>query len=99
MIGGTRLGNPVEVMNAPGNEWTWIVWKFMLITVPTMIFLEWGWYQMKVGDLVRVKSIKGHPLGIVVEIDSGCGWPRVLTEDGRDVVWPSSQMELVDESR
>ena len=44
MIGGTRLGNPVEVMNAPGNEWTWIVWKFMVITVPTMIFLEWGWY-------------------------------------------------------
>ena len=44
MIGGIRLGNPVEVMDAPGNEWTWIVWKFMLITVPTMIFLEWGWY-------------------------------------------------------
>jgi hypothetical protein len=44
MIGGTRLGNPIEVMNAPGNEWTWTVWKFMLITVPTMIFLEWGWY-------------------------------------------------------
>ena len=71
MIGGTRLGNPVEVMNAPGNEWTWIVWKFMLITVPTMIFLEWGWYQMKVGDLVCDIS-DGHR-GIVVEWSDG-GW-------------------------
>lgn len=40
MIGNTRLGNPVEVMNEPGNEWTWIVWKFNLITLPTMIILE-----------------------------------------------------------
>jgi len=44
MIGGTRLGNPVEVMNAPGNEWTWIAWKFNLIVFPTMVFLELGWY-------------------------------------------------------
>ena len=43
MIGGTRLGNPVEVMNAPGNEWTWIVWKFNVIVFPTMVFLELGW--------------------------------------------------------
>jgi hypothetical protein len=44
MIGGTRLGNPIDVMNAPGNEWCHIVWKFNLIVAPTMVFLEMGWY-------------------------------------------------------
>jgi len=44
MIGNTRLGSWSEVMNAPGNEWCSIVWKFNLIVFPTMVFLEWGWY-------------------------------------------------------
>ena len=44
MIGGTRLGNFNEVMNAPGNEWCHNVMKFNMIVLPTMIFLEWGWY-------------------------------------------------------
>ena len=44
MIGATRLGSPAKFMNAPGNEWTLIVWKFNMIVFPTMVFLEWGWY-------------------------------------------------------
>ena len=44
MIGNTRLGSWSEVMNAPGNWWCPIVWKFNLIVFPTMVFLEMGWY-------------------------------------------------------
>ena len=44
MIGGTRFGSWNEVMNAPGNEWCHIVMKFNMIVLPTMVFLEWGWY-------------------------------------------------------
>jgi len=44
MIGDTRLGNFRDVMNEPGNEWCHLVMKFNLWVVPTMIFLELGWY-------------------------------------------------------
>ena len=44
MIGDTRLGNFNEVMNAPGNEWCHIVMKFNMVVLPTMIFLQLGWY-------------------------------------------------------
>ena len=44
MIGDTRLGSFNEVMNTPGNEWCRIVMKFNIITLPTMIFLQLGWY-------------------------------------------------------
>lgn len=52
---------------------------------------------MKVGDLVKVKSVPGEPIGIIVEIDEISGWPRVIVEDGRQVIWPLCQMELVGE--
>jgi len=54
---------------------------------------------VKVGSIVRVKSISGHPIGIIVEIDSSCGWPRVLIESGKLVFWPMEQMEVINESR
>jgi hypothetical protein len=43
-IGDTRLGSWNEVMNAPGNEWCHIVMKFNMIVLPTMVFLQLGWY-------------------------------------------------------
>ena len=54
---------------------------------------------MKVGSIVRVKSIPGHPLGIIVESDSSCAWPWVLIESGKLVLWPMEQMEAINESR
>ena len=53
---------------------------------------------MKVGSIVRVKSISGHPLGVVVEIDIGCGWPWVLIESGKLVLWPMEQVEDINEN-
>lgn len=42
MIGKTRLGSWNETMNAPGNEWCRIVWKFIFIVFSTVVFLELG---------------------------------------------------------
>jgi hypothetical protein len=44
MIGDTRLGSWSEVMNAPGNEWCHTVMKFNMIVLPTIAFLQLGWY-------------------------------------------------------
>ena len=49
---------------------------------------------MKVGDLVRVLAVRGQPVGVVVEVDSGCGWPWVLV-GARMVIWPESQLEVI----
>ena len=46
MIGKTRLGSWNETMNAPGNEWCRIVWKFIFIVFSTVLFLELGWGVM-----------------------------------------------------
>lgn len=54
---------------------------------------------MKVGDLVRVKSVEGCPTGIVVSIDDACGWPWVMIESGELIVWPENVMEKINESR
>ena len=53
---------------------------------------------MKVGDLVRVLAVGDQPIGVIVSFDSGCGWPWVVV-GLRMVIWPESQLEIVDESR
>ena len=54
---------------------------------------------MKVGDVVIVKVIAGEPMGLVVEFDEDCGWPRVMIYAGKMVTWPASSMEVINESR
>ena len=54
---------------------------------------------MKVGDVVRVKSVSDQPIGIVVSFDDDCGWPWVMIPGGKLVVWPEHTMEVVNESR
>ena len=55
---------------------------------------------MKVGDMVIVNAIPGQPIGVVVEFDTGTnGWPWVMIQDGRMVVWPETSMEVINESR
>ena len=53
---------------------------------------------MKVGDLVKCTMIKNSPSGIVVQIDPECGWLWVLTQ-GKLIIWPETQMELINENR
>lgn len=53
---------------------------------------------MKVGDVVKVIAMKKE-IGIIIAIDEFCGWPHVMIEDGRVVVWPNEQLELIHESR
>ena len=52
---------------------------------------------MKIGDPVRVMAQRNKPTGMIVDLDSGCGWPWVLTENGKLVVWPESQLELLED--
>ena len=53
---------------------------------------------MKVGDVVKVIAMK-RVTGIIIKIDEFCGWPHVMIEDGRVVVWPNEQLEAISESR
>ena len=54
---------------------------------------------MKVGDVVKALAYASCPIGIVIEIDDHCGWPHVMIEEGRIVVWPKEQLEVISESR
>ena len=54
---------------------------------------------MRVGDVVRVKSIVDYPIGIVVSFDDDCGWPWVMIPEGKLVVFPAHTMEVVSEDR
>ena len=61
--------------------------------------LEIRGVKVKIGDVVLVKGVINQPIGIVVSFDDDCGWPWVMVEDGRMVVWPEHSMEVISESR
>ena len=52
---------------------------------------------MKIGDVVKFKAGTLMPLGVIIDIDL-CGWFLVMINDDQIVLWPESQMELINES-
>jgi len=58
--------------------------------------------DMKVGDVVKLITQHTWPTGIIVEEIGNVPnqpWFWVLQSDGRRVMWPESQMKMIDESR
>ena len=54
---------------------------------------------MKVGDMVRLKDVKGAT-GILLECGGFSeGWWSLLGSDGKMLVWPETQIEVISESR
>ncbi len=57
---------------------------------------------MKIGDVVKLITQYDWPTGIIVEqitAQPDNNWFWVLQSDGRRVMWPESQMKMIDESR
>ena len=58
--------------------------------------------DMKIGDVVKLITQYDWPTGIIVEqitAQPDNNWFWVLQSDGRRVMWPESQMKMIDESR
>ena len=54
---------------------------------------------MKVGDLVRFKDLE-KTTGMLLECGGfSDGWWSILNSEGKMVVWPESQLEVINESR
>ena len=56
---------------------------------------------MKVGDMIKFEGSFGIDLtGILVSYGNFSeGWWDILTSDGKMVVWPETQIEVINESR
>ena len=55
---------------------------------------------MKVGDMIKFEGSFGIDLtGILVSEakDSWNGWWNILDSDGKMVIWPETQIEVIDE--
>jgi len=53
---------------------------------------------MKIGDMVRFKDVEKRT-GVLLEYGTfSDDWWSILTSDGKIVVWPETQLEVIDES-
>ena len=57
---------------------------------------------MKVGDMIKFKGFGDKDMtGILISEanDSWNGWWNILSCDGKIVIWPETQVEVINESR
>ena len=55
--------------------------------------------MMKIGDIVKFRDVFGRTGVLLSYGDFAEGWWDILDSEGKLVVWPESQLELVNESR
>ena len=56
---------------------------------------------MKVGDMIKFKSSRPDRIGMLVsEAKNSCdGWWNILDSDGKMVIWPETEIEVIYASR
>lgn len=54
---------------------------------------------MKVGDIVRFLDIEGRIGTLIAYGEFSEGWWDILDSDGKMVVWPETQIEVINENR
>jgi len=50
---------------------------------------------MKVGDLSKFKGAINRGIVGIIVVEDSCGWMWILTAEGRELLWPPGEMEVI----